>query len=95
MEGDHEREVHRAACGPRDPDLDLPRARGIQDARGHEVVVRVRALEGHRDPRAVAALEDMRGKIEKVYGPCSDKHEVMNVLESKGQLETIVRFVKE
>ena len=43
---------------------------------------------------AIEFLETMRDKIEKVYGPCSDAHHIMNVLKGQGSLKEVIGFVR-
>lgn len=44
---------------------------------------------------SITALEEMRGKMDDAYGPGSDSHIVMNVMEGQGSLADIKTFVKD
>ncbi len=44
---------------------------------------------------SIRALEDMAGKIDHAYGACCDSQIVMNVLDEKGCLDDVAKFVHE
>jgi CRISPR system Cascade subunit CasC len=45
--------------------------------------------------KAIAELEAKREAMEKVYGPCADDKNIMNVETSEGSLNAIIAFIKE
>ncbi len=46
-------------------------------------------------PDAIAELMGTRANMDKVYGPCAEAHEVMDAMDGKGSLQSIIAFTKE
>jgi CRISPR system Cascade subunit CasC len=43
--------------------------------------------------QAIKALEDTRGKMDAVYGPCASASAHFNVLTGEGTLQGLIEFV--